>query len=116
MPLTVVHVATSDVGGTHSALRLTGSNLLALSQREQALAAEEIAGWSEKYPDVPVNRHVLRGHPIKAPVDHSKGAELLVVGSRGRSGFAGMLLGSVSQGVLHHAHCPVAVVRPSSKV
>ena len=51
--------------------------------------------------------------PDQGPVDHSKGAELLVVGSRGRSGFAGMLLGSVSQGVLHHAHCPVAVVRPS---
>lgn len=116
VPLTVVHVATPDVDGTHSALRLTGSNLLALSQHEQALAAEEIAGWSEKYPDVPVNRHVLRGHPIKALVDHSEGAELLVVGSRGRSGFAGMLLGSVSQGVLHHAHCPVAVVRRSSKV
>jgi nucleotide-binding universal stress UspA family protein len=111
VPLTVVHVATPDVDGTRSTLKLTGSNLLALSQREQAIAAEEIAGWSEKYPDVRVYRHVLSGHPVKALVDHSQGAELLVVGSRGRSGLPGMLLGSVSQGVLRHAHCPVAVVR-----
>jgi nucleotide-binding universal stress UspA family protein len=112
VPLTVVHVSPpSDIDGTRLALRRAGSDLLALSQREQALAAEEIAGWSEKYPDVTVYRHVLSGHPVKALVDHSEGAELLVVGSRGRSRLAGMLLGSVSQGVLQHAHCPVAVVR-----
>lgn len=49
-----------------------------------------------------------------ALLDASEGADLLVVGSHGRGGFAGMLLGSVSQHVLHHATCPVVVVRSGS--
>jgi nucleotide-binding universal stress UspA family protein len=83
-----------------------------VAQAEQAVAAEAVAGWREKYPDVRVHVHVLQGHPVQAVVEHSKGAELVVVGSRGRGGFGGLLLGSVSQGVLHHAHCPVMVVHP----
>jgi nucleotide-binding universal stress UspA family protein len=111
VPLTVVHVWASDFSGIALAPRHAEADLLASPEQEHALAAEEIAGWSEKYPDVRVNRHVLRGNPVKILVDHSEGAELLVVGSSGHSGLAGMLLGSVSQGVLQHAHCPVAVVR-----
>ena len=51
------------------------------------------------------------GNAVKALIDESAGVELLVVGSHGRGGFGGLLVGSVSHAVLHHAHCPVAVLR-----
>lgn len=55
----------------------------------------------------------LHGHPAQILIDESLGAELVVVGSHGHGGFAGMLLGSVSQAVLHHGPSPVAVVHTS---
>lgn len=63
------------------------------------------------HPGVVLSRDVVPAHPQRLLVDASQHASLLVVGSRGRGGFAGVLLGSVSQVVLHSAACPVAVVR-----
>lgn len=60
--------------------------------------------------DSDVQKYVLRGHPAEAIVTASRDAELIVVGSRGRGGFAGLLLGSVSQHVVPHSHCPVVVL------
>jgi nucleotide-binding universal stress UspA family protein len=78
--------------------------------RGEAWLSEALAGWRERYPDVDVHGAVIRDHAVAGLVSESTAERLLVVGSRGRHALAGTLLGSVSQGVLHHATCPVAVV------
>ena len=85
-----------------------------VAQDLERMMAEALSGWSEKYPDVEVHRHLVRGHAVQMLVQESEGAALLVVGSRGRGGFPGLLLGSVSNGVLQHADCPVAVVHQTA--
>ena len=67
-----------------------------------------------RYPDIVVHQLVQRGHPAAVLIEQAKGADLLVVGSHGRGGFIGALLGSVSQHSVHHATCPVVVVRSES--
>lgn len=64
-----------------------------------------------EWPDLVVKTRVVQGHPSPILVDESKGASVLVVGSRGHGEFAGMLIGSVSQHCTTHAHCPVLVYR-----
>jgi len=86
-------------------------DLDALQQEAAAVLAESIAGHAEKYPDVLVKQVLVRGHADEALIDAGRSADLLVVGSRGRGAFRGMLLGSTSRSLLHHAPCPVAVVR-----
>lgn len=61
--------------------------------------------------EVPVRPHVVQGHPAQVLLDAADGAELLVVGSRGHGGFAEALLGSVGQHCVHHAPCPVVIIR-----
>lgn len=61
---------------------------------------------------VDVTGEVTVGHPAEVLLGAAAGADLLVVGSRGHGGFANMLLGSVSTQAVHHAECPVLVVRP----
>jgi nucleotide-binding universal stress UspA family protein len=62
-------------------------------------------------PPVVVQPHVKQGRPAKVLIDESANADLLVVGKRGHGGFAGLVLGSVSQHVAAYAKCPVTVVR-----
>lgn len=74
--------------------------------------AERLAGWQEKFPDVTVHRIVRYDRPAQQLLDESVRAQLIVVGSRGRGGFAGMLLGSVSTVVTQETRVPVIVARP----
>ena len=90
-------------------------NATSIDEQEHRLLETELAGWDHKYPQVRVRMRVLRGRPAPNLLryattvgDHP--AQLIVVGSRGRGGFAGMLLGSTSQAVLAHAECSVAVL------
>jgi nucleotide-binding universal stress UspA family protein len=72
--------------------------------------SEMLAGWREKHPDVEVEPTVVHERSAAALEASSTGSQLLVVGSRGRGGFTGLLLGSVSAHAVHHSHCPVVVV------
>ncbi|AOW94773.1 universal stress protein [Rhodococcus sp. WMMA185] len=81
------------------------------AQQETALLAESLAGWSEKYPDVEVTRCVERGKPTRVLLEHSVDAQLMVVGSHGRTPFTASIIGSTSQSLIHHARCPVLICR-----
>ena len=83
----------------------------AVEDADRRLVAQRQAGWQERYPDVKVERLVERDKPRHRLLAASRTAQLIVVGSRGRGGFAGLVLGSTSQALLHHAGCPVMVVR-----
>ena len=65
---------------------------------------------------IAVERNVVKGRPADTLILASQGAAMLVVGSRGRGGFRGLLLGSVSQQIAQHASCPVVIVRPDIEV
>jgi nucleotide-binding universal stress UspA family protein len=80
-------------------------------QIEIRMLAEAVAGLRERHPEVKVSEEVVQAHPAEALRRASDGADLLVVGSRGTGAFKGLILGSVSQAMLHHARCPLAVVR-----
>ena len=81
--------------------------------REDAenLVTDSINGTLGEVPDVKITTEVVEGSAARALIDASQTSDLLVVGTSGHGGFAGMLLGSVSQHVAAHAGCPVAVVR-----
>jgi nucleotide-binding universal stress UspA family protein len=87
------------------------TNWAQVEEDERRLLAQRLAGWQEKYPDVQVHRVVLRDRPARALMRYGAEAQLLVVGSHGHGGFAGMLIGSTSQALVHHAPCPLAIVR-----
>jgi nucleotide-binding universal stress UspA family protein len=81
------------------------------SENAEKVLAEAINAAVDPGSDVTVRPRVVEGDPAQALFDASSDADLLVVGSRGHGGFTEALLGSVSQHCVHHARCPVVVIR-----
>ncbi|GAA3465308.1 universal stress protein [Saccharothrix longispora] len=70
-----------------------------------------LAPWRTKYPDVHLDLAIAHGSPARVLLEHAEGASLLVVGCHGRSPLTGYVLGSTGHALIHHAPCPVLVVR-----
>jgi nucleotide-binding universal stress UspA family protein len=104
--LVALHVW-SDVG----VFPILGMDWHDREKEAQEILAERLAGWQERYPDVHVERKLFCDKPSEWLLKESERAQLVVVGSRGRGGFPGMLLGSVSSAVAQSARVPVLVVR-----
>ncbi len=100
--LVAVH-AWSDTG----LFEFPGLDWSALRTIAEETLAERLAGWQERYPDVVVHRLVVADRPAQQLIEQSESAQLTVLGSHGRGGFAGMLLGgSVSTAVVHGSRSP----------
>lgn len=109
--ITALH-AWSDFGPWHVGKTYWApDDWVIMRAREQEILAERLAGFRERYPDVTVGRIVVCDRPAHQLIKHAESAQLVVVGSHGRGGFAGMLLGSVSRAVVNSAQAPVIVAR-----
>ncbi len=104
-----LHLVALSVPGYPYADETYINDLVAATRDE---VAKEVALVGADFPGVEAEVEAVLGTPAETLVEASEAAELLVVGSRGRGGFSGLLLGSVSQQVVSHAHVPVLVVRP----
>ena len=103
-----------QVQAAAAGVTMTAEDWERLEQEQLELLSERIAGFSAEYPDVRVHKVVTRDRAVRALVDRGDDAQLIVVGSHGRGGFAGMVLGSTSRALLQAAPCPVMVVRPEA--
>lgn len=83
-------------------------------EEETADLAREVHEWAAKFPEVDVRQRAVPGRAADVLVEEARGADLLVIGSRGRGGFRSLLLGSVGHAVIRHATGPVMIVRPHS--
>jgi nucleotide-binding universal stress UspA family protein len=106
VPLLALH-AWSDV----AVFPALGMDWHKYEDQGREILGERLAGWQEQYPEVTVRRRLYCDRPAHWLIEVSRHAQLVIVGSRGRGGFAGMLLGSVSSAVAQSAYAPVIVVR-----
>ncbi|MCO1656336.1 universal stress protein [Pseudonocardia humida] len=107
-PLVAVHAWLEHIYDAQIALMVDAAGT---EEQVRSTLARRLAGWTQKYPTVPLTLDVARDAPARALVERSRDAQLVVVGSRGHGNLAGLVLGSVSHALLQHSHCPVAVVR-----
>ena len=112
--LTLLHVWNSPSVDTSGLVVPSSFTLQEAHSDELRAMAETVAGLAEHYPDVHVEQRLRQGRPAKALAEASKGAELVVVGSRGHGGFASLMLGSTSRSLLHHTFAPVLIVKPGT--
>ncbi|MGB5953212.1 MAG: universal stress protein [Ornithinimicrobium sp.] len=111
VPLVAVYAWRLDVPEKATLPWINKDTLSQLVDQQERVLHEAMAGWAQTVPDVPVHYVVSRQLAVDRLVTEARSAGLLVVGSRGRGGFHGLLLGSVSQGVLHRPRqCPIAIV------
>ncbi|OBF98348.1 universal stress protein [Mycobacterium sp. 852002-51152_SCH6134967] len=111
--LTVVHVLPSTTSGAWADLPMSGQFAAERERRGKAVIEDALGLVRDAIgatPGIEVDHRILAGATVSSLVDLSEGAELTVVGCRGLGGVKGLLLGSVSSGLVHHAHCPVAVI------
>ncbi|MGW0218199.1 universal stress protein [Micromonospora chokoriensis] len=99
VPLRVLHAWTPGPGGAAGV------------PDERASVEAALEPWRRTFAELDITVDLVAGSPATMLIEASRDARLVVVGSRGRGGLAGMLLGSVSQQLIQHSHCPVAVVR-----
>jgi nucleotide-binding universal stress UspA family protein len=88
----------------------------AIEADARRLLSERLDPWTQKYPEIEVERVITRDRPTRALLEQAAQAQLLVVGPGARGSSAGLLLGSVCHAVVHRSPCPVAVVRPDVEV
>ncbi|MHC9553190.1 universal stress protein [Corynebacterium diphtheriae] len=86
-----------------------------IEKEQTTLLKDRLQPLLERFPDVEVEMVITRDRPVRALEDCAHNAQLLGVGSHGRGGFRGMLLGSTSRALLQSAPCPMVVVRPNEK-
>jgi len=96
--------------GPEGAYPAVGGDIKELRDAAETALEETLQESTADMETMEVERRVVQGRAAAALVDESRDADLLVVGSRGHGGFAGLLLGSVSQQCAHHAACPVVIV------
>ena len=90
---------------------LDSFDLAAEVEKMQGEVIESAVETSDFGDEVEVRRVLQKGRPADTLMTAAEGATMLVVGNRGRGGFAGLRLGSVSQAIAHHSPCPLVIVR-----